>query len=324
MITQIRGVFCAAATPIGEDGTPDLGRMAEHARQLIADGCDGVALLGTTGEANSFSLAERQNIVEGVVAAGIAPDRLMPGTGTSAIGDTVALTRHSLSLGVTRFVMLPPFYYKQPSDDGLFAAYSEVIERVADPRLRIVLYHIPPISMIPLSLALIERLVARYPQIVVGVKDSSGEYANMEAMVRALPGFSVLVGADPLMRPLLAIGGAGCITAASNLAAQELVIIYRHHGDPERKAEVDAAQERITKLRAVSAKFVQIPAIKGMLARRYKDDAWRRVRPPLTPLDEAQIGALDRMMDEIGWGRRRPMPVPAVNDIVAEQRAGPS
>jgi len=300
MSREIRGVFCAAATPIASDGAPDLGRVGDHARQLIADGCDGVALLGTTGEANSFSVAERQQIVEAAVAAGVPPDRLMPGTGTSAIPDTVALTRHGLSLGVTRFVMLPPFYYKQPSDDGLFAAYSEVIEKVADPRLRIVLYHIPPISMIPLGLPLIERLVARYPDTVVGIKDSSGDFANMEKMVRALPGFSVLAGADPLMRPLLAIGGAGCITAASNLVAKELAFIYRHHADPDRKAEVDAAQERITKIRAVSAKFVQIPAIKAMLARRYRDDAWRRVRPPLMALDTAEIGALDRLMDEIG------------------------
>ena len=143
MTKQIKGVFCAAATPIGEDGAPDLGRVARHASQLIADGCDGVALLGTTGEANSFSVAERQQIVEAAVEAGISPDRLMPGTGTCAIPDTVALTRHALSLGVTKFVMLPPFYYKQPSDDGLFAAYSAVIEKVADPRLRVILYHIP-------------------------------------------------------------------------------------------------------------------------------------------------------------------------------------
>jgi 4-hydroxy-tetrahydrodipicolinate synthase len=300
MSREIRGVFCAAATPIAKDGAPDLGRVGDHARQLIADGCDGVALLGTTGEANSFSVGERQQIVEGAVAAGVPADRLMPGTGTCAIPDTVALTRHGLSLGVTKFVMLPPFYYKQPSDDGLFAAYSEVIEKVADPRLRIVLYHIPPISMIPLGLPLIERLVARYPDTVVGIKDSSGDFANMEKMVRALPGFSVLAGADPLMRPLLEIGGAGCITAASNLVAKELAFIYGHHADPARKAEVDAVQERITKIRAVSARFVQIPAIKAMLARRYKDDAWRRVRPPLIALDTAEAGALDRQMDEIG------------------------
>ena len=298
MKKQIRGVFCAAATPVGEDGGPDTGRVAKHAKQLIADGCDGVALLGTTGEANSFSVAERQKILEAAVEAGVSPERLMPGTGTCAIPDTVALTRHGLSLGVTKFVLLPPFYYKQPSDDGLFAAYSAVIEKVADPRLNIILYHIPQISTVPLGLPLIERLVARYPDTVVGIKDSSGDFANMEKMVRALPGFSVFAGADPLMRPMLAIGGAGCITAAANLVAKELAIVFRHHADPGRKAEVDAAQEHVVRTRAAANKFVAIPSIKTMLAWRYNDPAWRRVRPPLMPLDPAQLKELEGLVLE--------------------------
>lgn len=299
MTGQIRGVFCAAATPITEAGSPDLVRLGVHAKQLIADGCDGVALLGTTGEANSFSVTERQQIVEATVAAGISPDRLMPGTGVCAIPDTVALTRHALSLGITKFVMLPPFYYKQPSDYGLFAAYSEVIDKVADPRLKIILYHIPQIAMIPLGLSLIERLIKRFPNTVVGIKDSSGDAANSEALVRAFPGFSVLVGADPTMRPLLAIGGAGCITAASNLVAAELALVFRHHSDPQRTVEVDAAQDRITRTRAILPRFVQIPAVKAMIARRYKDASWLHVRAPLVALDAKQIAELDRLMNEL-------------------------
>ena len=299
MTSPIRGVFCAAATPITEDGAPDLVRAGVHAKQLIADGCDGVALLGTTGEANSFSVKERQQIVEAVVRAGIAPERLMPGTGLCAIPDTVELTRHALSLGVNKFVMLPPFYYKQPSDDGLFAAYSAVIEKVADARLKIILYHIPQIAMIPLGLPLIERLIKRFPDTVVGIKDSSGDAVNSEALVRAFPGFSVLVGADPTMRPLLAIGGAGCITAASNLVAAELAFVFRHHSDPERTLEVDAAQDRITRTRAILPRFVQIPAVKAMIARRYKDASWLRVRAPLVALDAKQIAELDRLMNEL-------------------------
>jgi 4-hydroxy-tetrahydrodipicolinate synthase len=300
MSSPIRGVFCAAATPIGEDGAPDLARLAKHAHQLIADGCDGVALLGTTGEANSFSLAERQQILEALVTAGIGPERLMPGTGTCAVPDTAALTRHALSHGVTKVVMLPPFYYKQPSDDGLFAAYSAVIENVADPRLKVILYHIPQMSAVPLTLPLIQRLVTRYPDTVAGIKDSSGDFANMEKIVRALPGFSVLAGADPLMRPLLEIGGAGCITATSNLAGADLATVFHHHSDPARQAEVDAAQARIVKLREIAGRFVQIPAVKAMLARRYGDPAWRRVRPPLMPLGAAEAAELDRLVSEVG------------------------
>ena len=298
MITRIRGVFCAAATPITEDGAPDLARVAAHARQLIADGCDGVALLGTTGEANSFSVAERQQIVEAAAGA-IPPEKLMPGTGVCAIPDTVALTRHALSLGVNKFVMLPPFYYKQPSDDGLFAAYSAVIEKLADVRLRIILYHIPQISMIPLGLPLIERLIKHFPDTVVGIKDSSGDFANSESIVRAFPGFSVLTGADPTMRPLLAIGGAGCITATSNLIGAQLATVFRHFADPMRTADVDAAQDRIVRARAILTKFVPIPAVKAMIARRYKDAAWLRVRAPLIALTSEQIVELDRMMSDV-------------------------
>jgi 4-hydroxy-tetrahydrodipicolinate synthase len=304
---QIAGVFCAAATPIREDGSPDLGRLAKHAAQLIADGCQGVALLGTTGEANSFSVAERQQIVEAALDAGIAPDRLMPGTGTCAITDTVALTKHALSLGVTKFVMLPPFYYKLPSDDGLFAAYSAVIEKVADPRLRVVLYHIPQMSAVPLGLPLIERLVSRYPETIVGIKDSSGDFANMEQIVRALPGFRVLAGADPLMRPLLEIGGAGCITAASNLIAAELAIVFRYYAEPLRRTEVEAAQEQIVRMRAIFTRYAPIPAIKAALARRYRDPAWARVRAPLMPLDSAQLAELEHLMGASAEGKHQSM-----------------
>ena len=300
MEAQIRGVFCAAATPLDAKGEPDFSRFAAHVKQLIADGCDGVALLGTTGEANSFSIDERQHLLEAAINAGLAPSQLMPGTGLSAAPDTVTLTRHALSLGVTKVVMLPPFYYKQPSDDGILAAYSSIIDKIADNRLRIVLYHIPQMSAVPLSLSLIGRLISKFPDTVVGIKDSSGDLANTEALLREFPGFSVFPGADPLMRTLLDKGAAGCITATSNLVGAELATVFAHFANPAKKSDVDAAQDRLTKVRAISAKFVQIPAIKAMLARRYKNPAWAHVRPPLMALDESQIAGLGRLLDELG------------------------
>ncbi len=205
---MIRGVFCAAATPLNADLSPDLCAFAAHARALIDDGCDGIALLGTTGEANSFSLAERRAILEAGVAA-VGPARLMPGTGVNALPETVELTRHALSLGVTRVVMLPPSYYKGVTDEGLFRAYAQVIETIADDRLQVVLYHIPQVSGVPISHDLIARLVAAFPQTVVGIKDSAGKIENMQAMIARFPGFSVLAGADPLLLPLMGMGGAG-------------------------------------------------------------------------------------------------------------------
>ncbi len=297
---EIRGVYCAAATPVMADGEPDIARFTIHAKQLLADGCTGIALLGTTGEANSFSIPERQKLLESAIDAGIRPNQLMPGTGLCAFPDTISLTRHALSLGVTSVVMLPPFYYKQPSDDGVFAAYARTIEKIGDSRLKIILYHIPQMSAVPLSLPLIARLIAAYPNTVVGIKDSAGDFANMQKMVQEFPGFAVLAGADPLVKPLLEIGGAGCITATANLVSAQLVTVFRYFNDHARKTEVENAQDRIIKVRGISAKFVQIPAIKALIARRYGDSAWSNVRPPLVSLSSTQIAELDAAMIELG------------------------
>jgi 4-hydroxy-tetrahydrodipicolinate synthase len=287
-----RGVFCAALTPVTEALAPDLAVFVAHCRRLLAEGCDGIALLGTTGEANSFSCDERRGLLEGVVAAGIAPDRLLPGTGVSALSETVALTRHALSLGVTTVVMLPPFYYKGVTEDGLFAAYAEVVERVADPRLRVVLYHIPQMSAVPIPFPVIARLRAAYPGIFTGIKDSAGDLAHMKALVANFPGLAVLAGADPLMLPLLKAGGAGCITATSNLVAGDLAFVFRHHADATMTAEVEAAQARIVTARNRASRFAQIASLKLLLADRTGQPGWHRLRPPLLPLNQAEANAL--------------------------------
>ncbi|WP_117194358.1 dihydrodipicolinate synthase family protein [Rhizobium terrae] len=295
----VAGVYCAAATPVDANGEPELGLFTAHCKRLLAEGCHGVALLGTTGEANSFSIAERQTILEAALKAGIAPSQLMPGTGLVSIPDTIALTKHALSHGVTRVVMLPPFYYKGVSDDGLFAAYSQIVEKIGDDLLQIVLYHIPQISGVPLSLALIERLVKAFPKTIVGIKDSAGDLANMQAIVAALPGFSVFAGADPLMLPLLRSGGAGCITATSNLVADSLRVIFDNVADPAKAAEVEAAQARINAYRTLSNSYVQIPTIKAMVGLKTGEGNWRRVRAPLMTLTDAEFGDLSAKYAEL-------------------------
>ena len=292
MTVQLRGVFCAALTPLRDDLAPDHGLFLEHCRSLLAQGCDGIALLGTTGEANSFSVAERKALLESVTAAGIAPGRLLPGTGVSALTETVELTRHALKLGVTTVVMLPPFYYKNIGDDGMFASYSEVVERIADPRLRIVLYHIPQMSDQPISHPLIARLLSRYPGTFVGIKDSSGDFANMTAMISGFPDLAVLAGADPLLLPLLRKGGAGCITATSNLVAGDLAFIFRHYDDADRAAAIEAVQKRIVSVRERASMFAQIASLKTLLADATGQEGWRRLRPPLTALSAAEAGQL--------------------------------
>lgn len=288
----ITGVFCASVTPVTADLTPDHAAFVAHCRRLLEQGCDGIALLGTTGEANSFSGSERKALLEAVVAGGIAPDRLLPGTGVTALTETVELTKHTLSLGVTRVVMLPPFYYKGLSDDALFASYAEVAERIGDSRLRVVLYHIPQFSAVPITFPVIERLRARYPSTFVGIKDSSGDFDNMTALVERFPGLSVLAGADPLMLPLLRKGGAGCITATSNLVSTDLAFIYRYFSDPARAAEVEAAQARVVEARTRVSRFAQIPSVKMLIARSTGNPDWSNVRPPLLPLSAAEAAQL--------------------------------
>jgi 4-hydroxy-tetrahydrodipicolinate synthase len=288
----ITGVYSAAATPLNADYSPDLGLFAAHCKHLIADGCHGIALLGTTGEANSFSIAERKTILESALKAGLTPDQLMPGTGLASVPDTIELTRHALSLGVTKVVMLPPFYYKGVTDEGLFSAYAHIIEGVKDERLKVVLYHIPQMSGVPLTLGLIERLVKAFPDTVVGIKDSAGQFDNMQAMVSAFPGFSVLAGADPLLLPLIQAGGAGCITATSNLVASSLRIVFEHGADASKSAEVEKAQARIMAYRTLSNDYTQIPAIKAMIGLQSKTPSWSRVRAPMLALDEAKLADL--------------------------------
>jgi 4-hydroxy-tetrahydrodipicolinate synthase len=286
------GVFCAALTPMLPDLTPDHAAFVQHCKTLLTDGCDGVALLGTTGEANSFSGSERRALLESAIAAGIDPARLLPGTGVAALTETVELTRHALSVGVTTVVMLPPFYYKGISDEGLYASYSAIVDRIADPRLRIVLYHIPQFSAVPITIPVIERLRAQYPGVFVGLKDSSGDLAHMESLVRHFPGFSVLAGADPLMLPLLRKGGAGCITATSNLVGTDLAYVFHNYANPALAAEVDAAQARIVAARNRVSVFAQIASLKTLLAQKTGKASWTTMRPPLLPLTAAETEAL--------------------------------
>jgi 4-hydroxy-tetrahydrodipicolinate synthase len=282
------GVFCAALTPLDTEGNPHLQNFTAHCRWLLDEGCTGVAMLGTTGEANSFSLAERMGLLEAALDSGIAPNRLLPGTGVAALTDTVTLTKHALSVGVTTVVMLPPFFYKGVSDEGVVAAYSEIVERVGDDRLRVVLYHIPQVSAVPIAHDVIARLRERYPAVFVGIKDSAGDLTNMTAMVARFPGLAVLAGADPLMLPLLRAGGAGAITATTNLVARDLRFVFDHWADPEKAAEVEAAQARVVAMRERASRFAQMASLKALVAERTGDPAWRRLRPPLVALTEAE------------------------------------
>ena len=257
------GVLAAVLTPFDAVGNPDFPAYLEHCRRLLDQGCDGLAVLGTTSEANSFSLNERLRILDALAEGGIAPQRIIPGTGCCAIPDTVELSRRSVEMGAAGVLMLPPFYYKPVTDDGLFAAYSEVIQRIGDARLRIYLYHIPQNTGVPLTLGLIEKLIEAYPDTVVGIKDSAGDFANMAAMCEAFPGFRVFSGSDSFLLPVLRAGGAGAITACNNVAAALSARLYAARGE----AAADGLQGELEAVREAIQSAPLIPALREIMAR---------------------------------------------------------
>ena len=279
--------MAAVLTPLNDDLSPNHDTWLAHCRDLLAQGCSGLAVLGTTSEANSFTVSERLAMLDALGASDIDSGLAVPGVGCCALPDSVELCRKSLEIGAAGVLMLPPFYYKPVSDDGLFAAYSEIIQRVGDPKLKILLYHIPQNSGVPITLTLIEKLVTAYPNIVVGIKDSAGDFANMQAMVEGFPGFRVFSGSDSYLLDILRIGGAGSITACNNIAArQSAAVLENWQGD-----DADTCQAALSAIRLATQKFPLVEALKEAMARRTGNDSWRALRPPLMPLDDTTANA---------------------------------
>lgn len=278
------GVNAAILTPMRSDLTADLDRLARRCSHLLAHGCNNIAVLGTTGEANSFGISERLAILDGLLERGVPAERLLPGTGTTALTDSVLLTRRAAALGCRGALMLPPFYYKDPSDDGLFAYFSEIVQRLGG-SIPIYLYHFPRLSAVPFSLALIARLLKASPGIIKGIKDSSGSLPNASAMVKEFgpAGFEVYVGFDDGLLPILRQGGAGCITAAVNVTSAINAAVVAHWQEPAG----EAAQRKLSALRkALTSIHQTIPALRALVAREERDPAWLLLRPPNTALSE--------------------------------------
>lgn len=277
--STMSGVLAPVVTPFGGDLAPDAERLVAHCRWLLEQDC-GLALFGTNSEANSLSLRERMDLLDAVVAAGIDTARMMPGTGTCSIPETVELTRHAVQHGVGGVLMLPPYYYKGVSDEGLFRSYAEIIERVGDDRLRIYLYHFPQMSAVPLGVNLVGRLLDAYPGIVVGMKDSSGEQANLERMLTAFPGFAMFAGTEMLLLPNMRYGGAGCISATANINPGPIAQLF-HSWE---SAPAEALQEGLDAVRMVVQQYPLVAALKAVLAEFSADPHWNRLRPPLVEL----------------------------------------
>ena len=295
---SLRGVLAPVITPFTPDLRPDAERLVHHCRWLIGQDV-GLAVFGTNSEGNSLAVAEKLVLLDALIEAGLPANRMMPGTGTCALPDTVELTRRAVAHGCGGVLMLPPFYYKDVSDDGLFASYAEVIERVGDARLRIYLYHIPQVSRISITLPLIERLLHRYPDIVAGVKDSSGDWNNTRAMLEQFQplGFDVFSGSEAFLLATLRSGGAGCISATANVNPAAIATLARDWQKPE----ADARQAALDTVRTEFQKFPMIPALKATVAHFSGDDSWLTVRPPLVKLVDAQREELREMLESLAF-----------------------
>jgi 4-hydroxy-tetrahydrodipicolinate synthase len=296
---NVAGVWCPVLTPIDQDLKPDAARFVAHARWLLDEGCHGLVVFGTTGEANSFAVDERTRLLEAVVAAGLPRERILVGTGCCALTDTVRLTRHALSLGITGVLALPPFYYKNNSDEALFASFDQVIQRVGEHDFRLYLYHFPGLSGVPITPGLLERLGAAYPTILAGVKDSSGDWSNTRLLIERFPELAIFPGAETLLLPALRAGGAGCISASCNVNPRQ---IRRLYDDFQAGADdIEERQERLNAVRKALQLRPMIPAMKHLIADAWSDPAWRRVRPPLLPLPEVETSALASELVGLGW-----------------------
>ena len=301
------GVWSPVLVPLRPDLSIDPERFIAHAHWLLAQGCHGLALFGTTSEANSFSVSERKALLERVVEAGISPEHLMVGTGCCALTDSVELTRHAVDAGCRRVLMLPPFYYKGMSDEGLFRSFAEVVERVGTPDLRVFLYHFPRLSGVPVTEGLIALLVDAFPEVVAGVKDSSGDWSNTRMMLDRFPRLAIFPGSEVFLLDGLRAGGAGCITATSNVNAAGARAVF--DAWIAGRDDADAGQAAATRIRRAIDRHPGIPAQKYVIAHHRSDPAWRAVRPPMTPLaDDSGRDLLGALSDTEFDGARLATP----------------
>ncbi len=269
-------------------------RLIAHIKWLLNKGSDGVCLLGTTGEANSFSLEERIEVIYKVIEGGIDPSKLLVGTGSCAYTDTVTLTHHAVNMEVGGILMLPPFYYKNLSDKAVLDYFDLVIRKVNDPNLKIYLYHFPKMTGVPFTLSLTKKLADSHPEHIVGMKDSGGEWNHMKEIMGHLPGFRLFAGTERYLLENLRNGGAGTISASANATSSLCRLVY--HQWKENHADVASTQQDLTEIRTILESTPFVGGLKALFAQWTSDQSWLNVRPPNAIIENDVRGAItDRL-----------------------------
>ena len=294
---KFSGVLSPVLTPFTKDLKPDSRRLVKLCHWLSSQNV-ALVLFGTTSEANSLSLEEKISLLNDLIDAEINPSLLMPGTGCCSLTETVQLTSHAVKLGCKGTLMLPPFFYKDINDDGLFRSYAETIERVGDSALKIYLYHIPPVSGVNISLDLIERLVIRYPNTIVGVKDSSGNWENTQSILeRQLDDFRVFAGSEHFLLQTMRAGGAGCISATANINPNAIYNLYKEW----KSNQADDLQKQLNQVRATLESYPMIPALKSVVSYYSNHPDWTIVRPPFISLEKETQKELIQKLKSFGF-----------------------
>src|SRR5437588_8911668 len=320
MTQRIRGVLAPDLTPFKADLSPDGQRLIAHCKWLLSQNC-GLAVFGTNSEANSLSVEERTMLLDALIAAGINTSRMMPGSGCCSITETVKLTVQAVKHGCAGVLMLPPFYYKSVTEEGLYRYFSEVVQRVGDTRLKIYLYHIPPVAVVGITTGLVERLLKSYPNAIAGMKDSSGNWNNTKTFLDAFgvragravspdarssrdhatapqTTFDVFVGSESFLLAAMRNGGVGTISATANVnpaAIHKLYAEWTNEDADDQQAKLDVTRD------VFAEKYPMISALKQAIAIYANDPAWRMVRPPLVELTAEQAKTLAAELKGIGF-----------------------
>ena len=296
---MIKGLIAPILSPFNDDKSFNQELFNELAAELLSTGCAGLAPFGTSGEALSMSSAERMTALEGLVKSGIDPGYLVPGTGLCNLPETIALSQHAVELGCAGVMTLPPFYFKGLADDGYFDYFSKLIENIDHPSLKIHLYNVPQVSGVGLSIELVQRISSAYPEVVVGIKDSAGDWNNTQQLL-AMKGITVYPGTELNVIEAIRLGGPGCISATANVNGNNIAQCV----DLCHASQWDQANSLHKSLREVWSLFHQgsapIPALKAILAHRTREPRWNNLRSPFRPISDQSRHSLIDSLESCG------------------------
>jgi 4-hydroxy-tetrahydrodipicolinate synthase len=296
---MIKGLISPILSPFDDSLNFNQEMYNELAKDLLSTGCSGLAPFGTTGEALSVSNDERMQALENLIKSGVSPDKLIPGTGLCNFPDTVKISRHAIELGCKGVMTLPAFYFKDVTDEGLFQYYERLIDEINHPNLKIYLYHIPQVSGVGLSIPLVKKLRSTYPDIIVGIKDSSGVWENTEQLL-SIDGLIVYPGAELPVIDAIKLGGPGCISATANFNPTNIAKVIELSHD-RKWDQAEEVHKDVKEVRYLFQDYSAIPAQKAMLAIKYKDKRWKNIRPPLVQISEQRSSELEEKLRNHGF-----------------------